>query len=546
MKITLISLTEDVFTPSVRFLSSYLGAQGHATTLIYLPWGYTDKTLNGANSFLYPYPQSVLEQIAEMCKTSDLVGISLMTCHFDNAVYITKFLHGKLSVPIIWGGIHPSIRPAECLEHADMVCLGEGEISLSQLAKEMAEGKPWNSLDMRGILKRSNPIFAASPIVEDLNQIPFPDYNLEHQYVLYEGNLVRLDGRLLAHCLGNNYSAMFSRGCPYTCTYCCNNAIRNLYQRKLPVRWRTVDNRLAELKVMTKLMPELRTISFTDDAFLAQPVDLLNDFTAKYKEQIGLPFFLLTTPHSVSELKISAMAEAGLYHLCVGVQSGSERIFKKLYHRPESLSEVVSVSRCIKQASRKLNKQILVRYDFILDNPWESPEDIEASIYLCTKLEKPFNVAMFSLTLYPGTDLYQRAQKEGLITDDLNQVYRSSQLVPKRTFLNGVFAIASANAPRWVILFLLWKPLRRWIPTSFPYRIAPLFEFMKMARGFLGYVARGEWTVIRFFFKPALGKLRFGFKPQKTSNERARFSGAPGHVDGERIPTHPLQEAKQA
>jgi radical SAM superfamily enzyme YgiQ (UPF0313 family) len=481
-----------------------------------------------------------------MCKTSDLVGISLMTCHFDNAVYITKFLREKLSVPIIWGGIHPSIRPAECLEYADMVCLGEGELSLSQLAKEMAEGKSWNSLNVQGILKRSNPIFVASPIVEDLNQIPFPDYNLEHQFVLYEGNLVRLDGRLLAHCLGNNYPAMFSRGCPYSCTYCCNNALRNLYQRKLPVRWRTVDNRIAELKAMTELMPEIRTISFTDDAFLAQPVDLLNDFTAKYREHIGLPFFLLTIPHSVSELKISAMAEAGLYHLCVGVQSGSERISKKLYHRPESLAEVLSVSRCIKQVSQKLNKQILVRYDFILDNPWESPEDVEASICLCTKLEKPFNAAMFSLTLYPGTDLYQRAQKEGLITDDLNQVYRSSQLVPKRTFLNGVFAIAAANAPRWVILFLLWKPLRRWISPSFSHRIAPLFECVKMAKGFLGYVVRGEWAVIRFFFKPALGKLRSGFKPQKPGSGRARFHGAPGHVCGEKISTHPLQEAKQA
>jgi len=134
--------------------------------------GIYGQNMNGANSFLYPYPRRILEQIAEMCKTSDLIGISLMTCHFDNAVYITKFLREKLSVPIIWGGIHPSIRPAECLEYADMVCLGEGELSLSQLAKEMAEGKPWNSLNVQGILKRSNPIFTASPVVEGSQSDP--------------------------------------------------------------------------------------------------------------------------------------------------------------------------------------------------------------------------------------------------------------------------------------------------------------------------------------------------------------------------------------
>jgi radical SAM superfamily enzyme YgiQ (UPF0313 family) len=307
-----------------------------------------------------------------------------------------------------------------------------------------------------------------------------------------------------------------------------------------------VDNRLAELKAMLELLPDLRTISFADDAFLAQPAELLNDFTAKYRKQIGLPFFLLTTPRSVSEAKVTALAEAGLYHLCVGVQSGSERIFKKLYRRPESLPEVISAGRCIKSAARKLNKQIMVRYDFILDNPWESTEDIEASIRLCTKLTKPFNVAMFSLTLYPGTDLYQRAREEGLIVDDLNQVYRSSQLVPKRNFLNGVFAAVSANAPRWVISFLLWKPVQRLSPLSFPYWVASLFEFLKMARAFLGYVFGGEWTVIRFFFKPALMKLWFGFRARKDDRERARFSGAAGQVAGEKILIPQLPEARPA
>jgi radical SAM superfamily enzyme YgiQ (UPF0313 family) len=351
---------------------------------------------------------------------------------------------------------------------------------------------------------------------------------------------------LLAQCLDYCYSAMFSRGCPYVCTYCCNNALRNLYQKKLRVRWRSVDNRLAELKAVVKLMPDLRTISFTDDAFMAQPVELLNEFTTKYRDQIGLPFFLLTTPRSVTDEKITALAEAGLYHLCVGVQSGSERIFKKLYRRPESLPEVISASRCIKRAGKKLNKQILVRYDFILDNPWENADDIEASIRLCTELSKPFNIAMFSLTLYPGTDLYQRAKEEGLIKDDLNQVYRSSQLVPRRNYLNGVFAAVAANAPRWAIACLLWRPVQRLSPVSMPYRVAALFEFLKMVRGFFGYLFGGQWGVIRHFFKPGLMKVCYGFRTRKNDRGKARFAGAPGQVSGEKIFAAQLPEAKLA
>ncbi len=536
MKITFVSLTEDVLVPSLRYLSAYLKAQGHTTTLILLPWSYTDKRLSAANSFLYPYPDSVLEQVAEQCRTSDLVGISLMTCHFDNAVHVTRFLRRRLSAPIIWGGVHPTIRPAECLEYADMVCVGEGELGVSQLAEEMASGKSWQSVSVPGILKRSNeePLsIAPGPLLEDLNEISLPDYDLDHQLVLCEGNLVRPDGRSLARWIGYSYAAMFSRGCPYTCTYCCNNAFRSLYRRKLPVRWRTVDNRIRELKAAIELMPGLRVITFYDDAFLAQPPDTLNDFAAKYREQIHLPFSLLTTPRSVTEQKISALAAAGLYHIGIGIQSGSPRIYKKLYSRPESLEDIISASRCIKQVARKQNKQILGRYDFILDNPWETEEDVEASIRLCTKLEKPYNLAMFSLTLYPGTELYQKARNEGLITDDLNQVYRSSQLVPKHTYLNGVFVTVSANAPRWVVLLLLWKPLRRWIPLSFPYWVASGFEFMKLAKGFLGFAIRGEWTIIRFLFKQGWGKLLHQFEPVESGSERPKFCGVPGQICGQ-------------
>jgi hypothetical protein len=119
-----------------------------------------------------------------------------------------------------------------------------------------------------------------------------------------------------------------------------------------------------------------------------------------------------------------------------------------------------------------------------------------------------------------------------LITDDLNQVYRSSQLVPKHTYLNGVFVTVSANAPKWVVLLLLWKPLRRWIPLSFPYWVASGFEFMKLAKGFLGFAIRGEWTIIRFLFKQGWGKLLHQFEPVESGSERPKFCGAPGQICG--------------
>ncbi len=531
MKIAFISLLEDVSIPSLRYLSAYLRAKGHDTVLILLPQTFTDRTLSESDSFLYPYPDKVLEQVAEICSMFDLVGISMMTCHFDNAVHVTNFLRKRLHVPIIWGGIHPTLRPAECLEYADMVCIGEGEISLCQLASEMSNGRPWESLSIPGIYKCNDnqPLSVLpSPIIQNLDELPLPDYDLDHQFVLYKGNMVRFNNGLLTTCLHYSYRTLFSRGCPYACTYCCNNAIRKLHGHKLPMRWRSVSNRINELEAAMELMPQLKQIFLADEAFLSQPTKQIESFAASYRKEIGLPLSLLATPRSVSESKLRPLAKAGLCNIGIGIQSASKRIVRDLYSRPESSGEVLSASACIKQVARETKKQVSGRYDFILDNPWETEQDIEASIRLCMKLKKPYGLALFSLTFYPETELYIKARNEGIITDDLNQVYRRSQLVPNRNYLNGVFAVLSANAPGWVVSLLLWKHIPRLSLVWLPYLVASIFRTVKLFRQFLGYVARNDWSLIRFLLGEKMLKLLVKLKKGRASDRRPRFCGAPG------------------
>ena len=533
MRIAFISLLEDVSIPSLRYLSAYLRAKGHDTLLILLPWTFTDRTLSESNSFLYPYPDKVLGQVAEICNTSDLVGISMMTCHFDNAVHITNFLRKRLHLPIIWGGIHPTLRPGECLEYADMVCIGEGEISLCQLASEMSNGRQWESLSIPGMHKcyDKRPLSVLpSPIVQNLDELPLPDYDLDHQFVLYRGNMAHFNNGLLATCIRYSYRTLFSRGCPYACTYCCNNAIRKLHGYKLPLRWRSTDNMIKELKAAIELMPQLKEIVLADDSFLTQPAESIRTFATRYREEIGLPLSFITIPRSVCESKLRPLAEAGLHHVGIGVQSGSQRIVRELYSRPESIDEALSASACIKQVAQETKKRIKGRYDFILDNPWETEQDIEDGIRLCMKLKKPYGLELFSLTFYPETELYVKAKNEGIITDDLNQVYRRSQLTPSRSYLNGIFSVLSANAPNWVVIFLL--RVRRASPVWLPYLVASIFQVARFFKGLLGYALRGDWTLIRASLSGAIVSPRRPLRSEKRrlNTRRPKFCGAPGNT----------------
>src|SRR3989338_6656596 len=104
MKITLISPYPDITNFGIRTISSFLKRNG-------------DKIVFNTQR----YDDNVLDEVVSLCKGSNLIGITLMTNFFDGAVQITKKIKGSIDVPIIWGGVHPTIRQEESLKYADMV-----------------------------------------------------------------------------------------------------------------------------------------------------------------------------------------------------------------------------------------------------------------------------------------------------------------------------------------------------------------------------------------------------------------------------------------
>ncbi len=452
MKICLISLIEDAGCNSLRYLSSYIRNSGHETKLIFLPRLYNEGW--GAHeSYRYPYSDRILNQLAELCLDSDIIGISLMSCHLDNAVHITKSLR-KLNKPIIWGGIHPTINPQECLKYADMVCVGEGEHSIVELLNWI-EKSSYKSALIQGILTQNNSGVTAGRMIENLDKLGFPDYDMEHQFILYRDDIVKLNKDILSECFGGSYRTSFSRGCTMSCSYCCNNVLKQLYGTR-PIRWRSLEKQIDELKMIMNMIGNLKTIDFADDTFLSRPYSEIRDFAMRYRKEIGLPFKILTTPLSVSYDKIKTLSNAGLYNIGIGVQSAYEPV-REMYKRHESIKQIKKASEIIKKVSKDVEKPITVRYDFITDNPWGGEMDTKENIKFAITLEETKEICIFSLVFYHGTELAETAKKEGIIKDELNEVYRVTQLTPKNTYMNEVFLLLAMGCPDWTIKMLMNK-----------------------------------------------------------------------------------------
>jgi anaerobic magnesium-protoporphyrin IX monomethyl ester cyclase len=509
MNIVLITPTPpDINAFGVRILSAVLKRAGHGVKCIFLPEGIEHLKFDA--SFVYQYPEKTLQQIAEICGAADLIGVSFMSLYYDRAVQITDQLKKHVNKPVIWGGTHPTARPEECLDHCDIVCVGEGEEAIVELAAAMAAGKPYDGIrnlcfKQNGAVKK-NP---SRPPVADLDALPFVDYDIRDHYVYNwrSGDVVALDESIMKEQFLRMpyfrkrglyaYRTMTSRGCPHRCSYCASSSMGAL-------RRRSVDNVVAELKDIRKRFPYVELISFFDDTFFAAPVPWFEEFRDKYKKEIGLPFHAQCSPATISEAKMELLIDAGLYNTEMGIQTGSERI-QQMYRRVVPNQKVIEAAALIQKYGSKLMPP---DYHVILDNPWETTQDVRDTLNLLLSLPGRFGLQISSLIFFPGTELNEKARQEGIIKDELNEVCRKPFTFPKWTYLNYLVYLSGLPAvPRGLLKLLAGDGFVNRLHSQEPRAI---WRFMfgvtnklrLILRG-LGALFTGDWRRIIHHFKLA-------------------------------------------
>ena len=460
MNLALISPYPDITAFGLRTISAYLKEHGHHTKLIFLPDRYGDDLVFGVER----YDDGIMEDVVESCSDADLIGITLMTNFFDNAVQVTRKLKASVAAPIIWGGVHPTIRPEECLEYCDMVCLGDGEDAMLEVSDKMAAGEDYSQTE--NIWLRSKGEVVKNPLKKlrkNLDIYPPPDYSHEDHYIMTDRHLTRLTweltrtflqgGSVSAHLGMIGYQTMTGRGCPHKCTYCINDTIKNLYKGQCYLRWRSADHVMSELLWVKEHLQFVQYIWISDDAFFARKLQDLEKFCSEYKDKIALPFSCLGSPLTVTNEKMKILVDAGLIYLQVGIESGSKRI-QELFNRKQMSNE--RMLKTIKIINKYKEKMKPPSYDFILDVPYESEDDKIQSLRFIAEIPKPFTLQPFSLVLYPGTALYKQAKKDGFIKDERRDIYGKSYTMREPSYLNLLMALSKGGRlPQSLLRFLV-------------------------------------------------------------------------------------------
>ena len=272
----------------------------------------------------------------------DLIGLSLTSLTMKPAAEVTAWLKQRFpSVPVIWGGSGPTIEPDWALEHADLVCKGEGEELLVELADRLDAGADYT--DLRDLwLKRDGEIVRnpGRPLM-DLEKIAIPDFTPACT-VHIDGHDIRRN--LYPPNLGTQYPIMTQRGCPFSCNFCIESVYQDMFGKKNSLRRRSVDVVIEEL-VAAKRTLGIRSVMFYDDVFTVNP-RWLREFAPRYKREVGLPFWCCTYPTTTRKEDLLLLKDAGLKSITMGIQSGSPEMLDT-FNRPVAQEKAHEAARTI-------------------------------------------------------------------------------------------------------------------------------------------------------------------------------------------------------
>lgn len=448
----------------------------------------------------FPYSETEMSALVFLIKelNTELLGISLRSSSLKTATAIIKRVRAEIGgIKIIIGGIHAMLSPEETLELADIVCLGEGEYPFLELIRNLSSGID-NIKNISGLWIREKGNIFKNPINKliDINELPVIDYSADNKWYI-ENDTTQKGDPLVENSAGEIFS---SRGCPYHCTYCTNNILKHIMHKGKFVRMRDVDNVLKDIENLKKYFPNLKKIVFADEVF-AFDRNWTIEFCRKYKEQVGLPFAALFNPNIVREDIIKLLRDSGLTHARIGIQSGSEKIRKKLFKRNEDDQKIIDVVNIFHKYGLRST------FDIIVNNPYEDEAALEESLKLYLRIPKPFELNMHSLVYFPRTELTERAINDGIVKADqvegaadealrLNHVLlKNKQMIygyENNLFWNSLFSLTSKSfIPNGLITSLSRKKILRKKP-RYLLSIAKAANVANLGFIGLGLLQKGE------------------------------------------------------
>jgi anaerobic magnesium-protoporphyrin IX monomethyl ester cyclase len=344
----------------------------------------------------------------------------------------------EVGATVILGGPEPPHYAEAYLEAgADVVVIGEGELTLEELIPRLAKAGPHRLDSVLGIVFRNEAgdivKTPARPQIKDLSAQPWPD----REAIPIERYLETWK----THHGVSSVSLITARGCPYTCTWCSHTVFGETHRRTTPQAMADEVAWIAE-----RYNPD--QLWYADDVLTIHPRWFLQYADELKKRNLKLPFECISRADRLNAKIIDALAEMDCYRLWIGSESGSQRILDAM-QRKAKVEDVQAKSKMLQTKGIQVGMFIMLGYQ------GEEVSDLEATV---DHLKKSNPDVFLTTVAYPikGTKYYEAV--EDRIVSHLDWAARTDRdLTVTRRYSRRFYD----HATRWMVNEVNLNKLRR-------------------------------------------------------------------------------------
>lgn len=335
-------------------------------------------------------------------KKFDVIGVNMIAGYYQyrKLLQISGAINKSNHRPFyIIGGHGPSPEPEFFLKktQADAVVIGEGETTVIELLKAISSRKLLSSV--KGIAfydKKSVMITEKRPLIEDIDTIPFPAYEL---FPIDYYRLLRMP-----HATNCDFvmPVLSGRGCSFKCTFC--------YRMDEGFRPRRSLGIIEEIEFL-KQKYGITYIAFSDELLMSSAERMVRLCEHFIKEHINVKWDCCGRLNYARPEILKLMKKAGCVFINYGIEAMDDDVL-------ENMNKALTTKQIIKGIKATLDAGISPGFNILFGNIGDNKETLGKGVEFLLKYDDCSQMRTIRpVTPYPGSPLYYRAINSKLIRD---------------------------------------------------------------------------------------------------------------------------------
>jgi radical SAM superfamily enzyme YgiQ (UPF0313 family) len=311
-----------------------------------------------------------------------VVGLSCMANLLPFTMTAFRAIRGAMpDRTLVLGGVGSKSVEEKILRRfpwIDIICRGEGERTAPELLRTLRDGGDLAGVEGISFRRNGDVVHTPDrPRIADLDSIPFPAFE--------KIDLGRYAG----------YGMMTSRGCPYHCTFCSVAPVWNLESYS-----RSPKNIVDEMEFLHR-EAGVDLFLFQDEFFVSGRTQVMRFCWELNSRGLDVQWKAFGRVNLVDEEMMRAMADHGCVELRFGIESGSDRVLRRIKKGFTATEALEVVPKAI---------EVFPRVDafFVWGFPFETMEDFNQSLFQMVSFRMMgARILPSLLSLLPQTEVYR-------------------------------------------------------------------------------------------------------------------------------------------